>query len=309
MAGSKEDDFMDIQIAYQLFLVDREAYCSDQTLVFYRENVLRFIDFVKSSAGTDCASVTRDLVLGYIGHLRGSGIKNTSVNTYFRAAKTFLNYCIEEDYCSPDVLRKVRFLKSDHAPVIPLSDWEVDEIDGLYSWKTESGIRNLCMIHLMLDAGFRASEVVGLRYSGINFDGNYLTVKGKGDKVRSVLLCPKLKRMLFHYVLKFRCYEKEDDYPVFVKVGTSEPISTVVIRQLFSRIKKRTGISRVHPHLLRHTFATSYILGGGNMEFLRLMMGHSDYDTTKIYLHLAQEAKMLHNDIYRLDPVFFKSVY
>lgn len=300
--------------AFQLFLVDHEAYCSSKTIVYYRENVPKFIMFVsgqlqKLPDQVDCDEVLRNHVLAYIAELRSSGIKNTSINTYFRAVKVFLNYCIDEGYCQSDVLRKIKFLKSDQDPVIPLSIWEVDEIDGLFNSKTESGLRNLCIIHLMLDAGFRCGDVVGLRFHNINFDANYISVKGKGDKFRSVLLCPKLKRMLFHYLVKFRAYAPEDDYPVFVQVGTTQPINSNVIKQLFARIKKSSGIDRVHPHLLRHTFATSYILGGGNMEFLRMMLGHSDYETTKIYLHLAQEAKMLHNDIYRLDPIFFRSVY
>lgn len=241
--------------------------------------------------------------------LRDGTRKNTTINTYFRAVKTFLNFCIDEGFCSPDVLRKVKMLKSDAAPVIPLTNDEVDEIDDLYGWKCESDLRNLCMIHLMLDAGFRSSDVVNLMYSNINFDNNYLYIKGKGDKFRTVILCPKLKKMLSHYLLKYRACASEDDFPVFAKVGTSERINPNVIRQLFTRIKKGSGIERVHPHLLRHTFATSYILGGGNMEYLRMMLGHSNYETTKLYLHLAQEAKMLNYDIYKLDPVFFKSVY
>lgn len=305
---------MVISSAFQLFLVDHEAYCSDKTMIYYRENVPKFINFLSGQLDQqpdklECEVITRDVVVAYIASLRASGLKNTSINTYFRAVKVFLNYCIDEGYCQSDVLRKVKFLKSDQEPVIPLTEWEVDEIDGLFNSKTESGLRNLCIIHLMLDAGFRCSDVVNLRYSNINFDGNYMTIKGKGDKFRSVLLCPKLKRMLFHYLVKFRGYDSHDDYPVFVQVGTVQPINSNVIKQLFARIKKNSGIDRVHPHLLRHTFATSYILGGGNMEFLRLMLGHSDYETTKIYLHLAQEAKMLHNDIYKLDSIFFKSVY
>jgi integrase/recombinase XerC/integrase/recombinase XerD len=220
-----------------------------------------------------------------------------------------LNYCIDENYCSPDVLRKVKFLKSDQEEIIPLSDWEVDEIDGLFNYRTESGIRNLCIVHLMLDAGFRHSDVVNLMYSNINFNNNYLMIKGKGNKYRSVPLCPKLKKMLSHYIIKFRSYAPGDDFPVFVNVGTQEPITSDCIKQLFVRIKKKTGIDRVHPHLLRHTFATSYIIGGGNIEFLRLMLGHEDYETTKLYLHLAQESKMLNLSIYKLDPVFFKSGY
>lgn len=305
---------MKLQTAFNLFLVDHESYCSAKTIVYYRDNVPKFINFVSDRRGQepdqiDCEEVSRDDSISYIAYLRDSSCKNTTINTYFRAVKVFLNYCIDEGYCDPDVLRKVKFLKSDQDPVIPLTAWEVDEVDGLFNDKTESGLRNLCIVHLMLDAGFRCGDVVGLHFSNINFKGNYLTVKGKGDKVRSVILCPKLKRMLFHYLVKFRAYAPEDDYPVFVQVGTTQPINTNVIKQLFSRIKKNTGLNRIHPHLLRHTFATSYILGGGNMEFLRLMLGHSDYETTKIYLHLAQQAKMLHSDIYKLDPVFFKAAY
>lgn len=305
---------MKLQTAFNLFLVDHESYCSAKTIVYYRDNVPRFINYTADRLQmlpdqVECEEVTRDVTVSFIAFLRDSSCKNTTVNTYFRAVKVFLNYCIDEGYCDPDVLRKVKFLKSDQEPVIPLTEWEVDEVDGLFNYRTESGLRNLCIVHLMLDAGFRCGDVVGLHFSNINFKGNYLTVKGKGDKVRSVILCPKLKRMLFHYLVKFRAYAPEDDYPVFVQIGTTQPINTNVIKQLFARIKKNTGLNRIHPHLLRHTFATSYIMGGGNMEFLRMMLGHSDYETTKIYLHLAQQSKMLHSDIYKLDPVFFKSAY
>lgn len=303
-----------IQSAFQLFLIDHESYCAGKTLIYYKENVPKFFNYLskqlnKEQNQLECEVISRDLVLAYIVALRASGIKNTSVNTYFRAVKVFLNYCIDEEYCSSDVLRKVKFLKSDKEPVIPLTASEVEQIDGLFNSRTESGIRNLCIVHLMLDAGFRCSDVVNLRIDNINFDANYLTVRGKGDKIRSVLLCPRLKRLLFHYLVKFRVVSSGDDDPVFTQIGTADPINSNVIKQLFARIKNKTGIARAHPHLLRHTFATSYILGGGNMEFLRLMLGHSDYETTKIYLHLAQETKMLHNEIYKLDPVFFRSTY
>lgn len=62
-------------------------------------------------------------------------------------------------------------------------------------------------------------------------------------------------------------------------------------------------------HLCRHTFATSYIMGGGNLEFLRLLMGHTDYNVTKTYLHLANQYHLMGADVYKLDKVFFKSMY
>ena len=300
--------------AFNLFLVDRESYCSGQSLVYYRFNVQKFVNYISNRFEAapdqlDCSVVTRDLVLEYITFLRSTGCKNTSINTYFRAVKTFLNYCIDEGYCNSDCLRKIKFLKDDSYPVIPLTQWEVNDIDGCYSDRTETGLRNLCIMHLMLDAGFRMNDVISLTYKSISFTGNYLMVKGKGDKFRTVYLCPKLKRMLYHYLIKFRNYSEGEDYPVFVKVGSTDPINENVIKQFFARLKKKSGIERLHPHLLRHTFATSYMIGGGNLEFLRLMLGHSSYDITKLYLHLAQQAKMLHSDIYKLDPIFFKSGY
>lgn len=306
---------MNLSNSFKLFLVDHESYCSSNTMIYYRENVQKFIDYVTADRNVslpdlvDTDTLCRDDVLSYLSMLRSSGVKNTTVNTYFRATKVFLNYCIDEGYCSSDVLRKIKFLKKDNDPVIPLTEWEVDEIDGLFNDHTESGLRNLCIVHLMLDAGFRCGDVASLKFSNISFSGNYLTVKGKGSKFRTVLLCPKLKKMLSHYLIKFRAYDPKDDYFVFVKVGSNEPITLNVIKQLFARIKKSSEIDRVHPHLLRHTFATSYIVGGGSMEYLRLMLGHSDYATTKMYLHLAQESKMLHSDIYKLDPIFFQTGY
>ena len=107
---------MNVQIAYNLFLVDHEAYCSEQSIVYYRFNVQKFVDFLSDRIGLasdliECDVISRELVLAYLSQLRGTGCKNTSINTYFRAAKVFLNYCIDEGYCSADVLRKVKFLK------------------------------------------------------------------------------------------------------------------------------------------------------------------------------------------------------
>ena len=250
---------MNVQMAYNLFLVDHEAYCSEQSMIYYRSNVLKFVNFVSDQLGfvpdqVDCESISRELVLAYLAQLRGIGCKNTSVNTYFRAAKVFINYCIDEGYCDLNALRKVKFLKKDNDPVIPLTQLEVDQIDGCYNDKTESGLRNLCIIHLMLDAGFRLGDVVSLRTKGINFKLNYLTIKGKGDKFRTVYLCPKLKKMLYHYLILYRVYAPEDDYPVFAKVGENEPITETSVKMVFARLKKRSGIDRLHPHLLRHPY-------------------------------------------------------
>lgn len=96
---------------------------------------------------------------------------------------------------------------------------------------------------------------------------------------------------------------------LFLSLRSSEPITADAVKHLFTKLKKESGIKRLHAHLLRHTFATSYLIGGGNLEFLRVFMGHSDYNVTKIYSQLAAESKMLGVDVYHLDPIFFKKGY
>ena len=78
---------------------------------------------------------------------------------------------------------------------------------------------------------------------------------------------------------------------------------------MFHGLKKKTGIERLHCHLCRHTFGTSYIMGDGNLELLRVMMGHTDYSTTKMYIQMATEYKIVKYPIYKLDPIFFERGY
>lgn len=312
---------MKIYHIFQLFLMERCSYCSGKTIQYYQENIKKFLFYLSEVVSPGTAPeeltfevVTRQVVFEYITWLREKGLKNTSINTYFRAVKAFLNYCIEENYVSPDVLRRVKMLRSDEEPVIPLYNYEMEMIDRVFNLKTELGLRNYCIVHLMVDAGFRCSDVINLRVCDVFFDKNCLQVRGKGNKFRSVVLCPVLKKNLYKYLVTYRSFvfDAGGDYlnqPVFVQVASTEFINSNTIKQMFQRLKVRSGVERVHPHLLRHTFATSYILGGGNMEFLRLMMGHTDYNVTRNYLHLANQSKMLGSDVYKLDPIFFKTAY
>ena len=93
---------------------------------------------------------------------------------------------------------------------------------------------------------------------------------------------------------------------MFLHIRNNEPITDNVIKQMFQKLKKRADIPRLHPHLCRHTFATSYILQGGDLESLRIYMGHEDIATTQKYLHLANSCMYLNNDIYKIDKIFFK---
>lgn len=197
--------------------------------------------------------------------------------------------------------------------IVPLYQNEVNSIDACFNTKTLLGMRDLLIVHLMLDAGLRSSEVINLKCSDIMLDKNIMYIYGKGSKYRIMLLCPRLKSMLCKYMLlahpQVSLTEQLPPEPLVYMYGTYDKMTTKSIIQLFSRLKSKSGVERVHAHLCRHTFATSYIMGGGNMELLRMFLGHFDYSITQNYLHIANQFLLMDADIYKLDKVFFKSLY
>ena len=156
----------------------------------------------------------------------------------------------------------------------------------------------------MLDAGLRLSEVLNLQISHVDFNQNYIfIVNGKGSKDRIIPLVPRLKKYLYRYTVLYRPDNLQHDF-LLCSMNTYEPLSKSCIRSLFARMHKHLTVSRFYPHLLRHTFATAYILGGGDLESLRIYMGHSDISTTQNYLHLAAELRFTVN-VYKLDSRMF----
>ena len=159
----------------------------------------------------------------------------------------------------------------------------------------------------MLDCGLRSQEVRHLRYENIDRERNILHIlDSKGCKSRITLIPDFLIQEIDNYV---RLCAREPSGFLFLSLRNNQPMSKNSLKELFTKLKKETGINRLHAHLLRHTFATSYLVGGGNLEFLRVFMGHSDYNVTKLYSQLAAESKMLGVKIYQLDPIFFEKGY
>ena len=160
--------------------------------------------------------------------------------------------------------------------------------------------RNYLMFHLMLDCGLRRQEVIHLTWEDVHLDSNYIVIRNsKYNKNRLVPLPDFLAMRLVS--LPRTCLS------VLTKDGNTT-ITESCIKNFFRRLRNRT-IPRLHPHLLRHTFATSYICGGGNMEFLRLYLGHAGYAITKDYLHISYQMHIAGYQIYELDNIFFRNFY
>lgn len=327
----QEGDIMGISLkqAYDLFIFDRESYCKDKTIQNYKNTISYFLKFMEDERGCPISEISLDTITpldlkGYVSMLRNrkklethplkptvdTPITKRTIRTYSIDLRSFFHFLFNEEYMEKDVMKSFKIIKSENKLVLPLFADEVSQIDSLFNLKTYRGIRNYCLIHLMLDEGLRSGEVCNLTVHSINFDESYIMVlNGKGDKDRILPLAKKLRQPLYKYITFYRPHICAHDYLFCSFHSPEEYVTDNAIKAVFSRIRKATGLIRLKPHLLRHTFATSFILGGGDMESLRLYLGHSSYATTQNYLHLANTYSRMGSDIYKLDNIFFRTYY
>ncbi len=183
-------------------------------------------------------------------------------------------------------------MKSDKEMILPLSDLEVKQLLNCFD-NTVLGTRDKAICMLMLDCGLRRSEVINLKVSDVDFVNHSILVNGKGSKQRIV----PFGDVTAKHLNKYREYVDDSIEKSFFLNNDYTSLTSNAVKMMFTRLKERSGISRLYPHLLRHTYATNYILQGGNLEVLRVLLGHSTINITQIYIHLASQMHLI-NDKY-----------
>lgn len=237
---------------------------SPRTLIYYDEVLKYFF----GHCNLDIAQVTKNDIFSFLDYLRDKGNASSSVTTRFRALRAFFNWCHEQGYVN-DIFIKVKTPKSTQKAIAVLTSNEIAKLlSCVYG-------RNEIIVLLMLDCGLRKSEVLNLKVSNI-FD-TYFIVKGKGDKERVVPMSEYSAQKIHDYI-KNNCGD----------LDTLISCTANAIKMLFQKLKKRTGIKRLRPHLLRHTFATLYLINGGNEISLQLILGHTSVNMVRKYVHLSR---------------------
>lgn len=311
---------INLKTAIEMFLFDRETYCSEKTLLNYKYNLKYFGDFLETEFETtidniNINDITKRHIQGYVVMLRKRDklsthvfkptvevpVTNTTIRTYSIDIRTFFNFCFNEQIIVQNPMKNFKMIKREKKAIIPLFEDEVQIIDNCFNLRTVSGVRNYCIVHLMLDAGLRSGDVCGLRLQDLDFVHNQIIIiDSKGAKDRIVPMAKILRLNLIKYVNCYRPISSLEE--VFISVnGNDNALSSDSIKALFARLRKKTYIARLKPHLLRHSFATSFILYGGNIESLRLYLGHTSYSTTQMYLHLASLYQRMDSPVYRID--------
>lgn len=261
---------------------------SSETIKFYKKRIGYFIDFVNDS---DVTTLCLDNYNNYVLFLqdkvtdKGNKLSSYTIKTTLNAAKIFIKYCYDNQFIIDDFYKKIKPYKNMKKSIVVLSDGEIQKLLSTQNEYSKVGCRNLLVISLMLDAGLRVSEVSNLKYNDVNIELDLIRVLGKGNKERLVPLTESIKK----YFLKYTYLCNINSGFLILDFENNANLSASGISQILRRIKKEYNFKELHPHYLRHTFATLFLVNGGDPVHLQLILGHTTLFMTEQYLHLANQ--------------------
>lgn len=284
--------------ARELFLLRcRSKNLSDHSLSWYKYTLAGFFRFLESVGAPSPRETTANHLRSYFDQMREHGLSSITIHRTYGALRCFFRYLSQERVIPATPFVLIEKPKKGSVLIRPLDMEQVRLLLAQPRTKTYVGFRNWVMMLTMLDTGLRLSELLGLRRDKIDWQASRLYVLGKGNKERAVPFGAAVKKALWDYA-QWRGDVAGQD--VFFLDQFGGQICPRHFQITLKRHGKAAGIEgvRVSPHTLRHTFATQYILNGGDAFSLQAMLGHSTLEMVKIYVRLANRDVALQHQRY-----------
>lgn len=285
--------------------LELERGIAKNSCLAYEKDLLQFGDFLrrKKLAGAPRA-VRPEHLSAWLAELNDDGVSAKSAARKLSAVRTFARYLVATGARDDDFSEIVARPRTRRGLPETLSVEEVSRLLDAPWADSPQGLRDRAMLELMYGSGLRASEVCSLEIQAINFDDGVLRVRGKGSKERIVPVGRRAVAAVRDYLLS----ENGRAALAKPKTGSALFISTwgraISRKTLWAALRERAlgvGIEKpLHPHSLRHAFATHLLANGADLRVIQEMLGHADIGTTQIYT--AVERSQLSEEHRRTHP-------
>ena len=272
---------------------------SPRTVEWYNQALHLFHDWlVGEGMSTSLEHLGEDEVREFILYLKKrkglwGPVSSHTLNNRVRALRAFFAWLHRRGYTEEHRLKGLRPPKVTQKVIEPLTPDEIQRIFASINPNTLLGARNMAIYSLMLDTGLRISEVAGLKDKDVHLQDRYVKVLGKGNKERIVAFGATCQRSLIHYSYHFRVEPSYPDEDAFFLSIDGYPLSSSALRSLTERVSKASGVPRLHPHLMRHSYATQFLLNGGDVFLLKQNLGHTTLAMVEHYIHIASQKAAL----------------
>lgn len=273
------------------FILDNEfRNNSKKTIKNYNEMIRYFLDFY---SGTPDNLRLQD-IKSYTAYLRtivkpdGDFLSDQTICTYLRQVKVFLKFCEANGYISEGIA-DFKMPKAKKLNIRILSNDEILAIFNVFNGNDFLNIRNHLIIALLIDLGLRRVEIYRMKVDD-NFDHEIFIV-GKGGKERTLKKSEYVSFLMKKYLKIRNVYNVKHSRAMFI-TEQGDPISYYFMNRLIELVREKSGVQRVYAHLFRHTFATNYIINGGEALKLQILLGHESLEMVRKYVHLANQYKL-----------------
>jgi site-specific recombinase XerD len=241
---------------------------------------------------------------------RGKPLSTFTVANRVRALCGFFSWLAWKRYTADNVLADFKPPDTGEVIIEPLTPQEVNQLFTKINQNTSLGVRNGAILALFLNTGIRLSELANLKERGVHLEQRYVKVMGKGAKERMVPFGADCQKTLLHYYYHFRPEPAHPGVDTFFLTLDGYAMTADTIKSLIKRLAKAATVPRLHPHLFRHTYATNFLLNGGDVFLLKQNLGHSTLVMVEHYRHIAsRQAALLGETFSPLDRMNLKELH
>ncbi len=264
---------------------------SEHTADAYARDIQQFLDYLDENHFEDFSQVDQDVAYNYIEalHQLNGDYANSTINRKVSTLRSYFNYLVKNSYAPYNPFKTIKNLKVSRTLPSFLTFEEVDRLIQSVDTSTPLGIRNQLVFEILYGCGLRVSELVSLRIQDIDLRQRVLSIIGKGDKERIVPFYQGLDERMNQYIHGARhdIAPSASTQTFFInKFG--KPLSARSVQYLCETQGSIANLKiQLHPHVLRHTFATHLLDNGADLRVVQELLGHASLSTTQVYTHVS----------------------
>jgi integrase/recombinase XerD len=275
--------------AFERFLALSAARLAPRTVDAYRRDLAHLAGWL----GRSPADASAHDLAAYVAQLRADGLAPTTVARRLAAVRSFFRHQVLLGARPDNPAASVELPKRRRTLPHTLSPAEVERLLDAAAGTTPRALRDRALGELLYGGGLRVSELVGLDRQSVDLENRLVRCLGKGNKERIVPIGREATEAVRRYLARGRPFLERHNRPELFLNANGGALTRAGVFLILRGLAAKAGLEpqRIHPHLLRHSFATHLLEGGADLRAVQEMLGHADLATTELYTHVSDRRR------------------
>lgn len=265
--------------------LQNEKQVSPHTQSNYRRDLQKFQNLCDEFHRSDWSMIDGKFIRQCVAHLHRNGLSGKSLQRWLSSLRSFFQFCIKQHWLSYNPAEGIAAPKTArHLP----KTLDVDQAAQFVELDGSDFInqRDRALLELLYSSGLRLAEIVSVNLQDLDLREAMITVTGKGRKTRSVPVGSHAVAAIESWLEQRKIYAKENEFALFITQRGSR-IGARAVQMRLQVLSIKQGMENpVHPHMLRHSFASHMLESSSDLRLVQEMLGHANISTTQIYTHL-----------------------